>query len=548
MSVLPASVGSGAVSSPIFRASNSPQCRGMEALADAPGTQNRPAKRFRRKARQEPIVDGECVVCPERLPAAGAKAVDLGRLNKVTGLASCFFTCGEACAKVLRAGSVERPKGVRVVENINAALVPLTGTRLRAGDQVEIVGDDLSPGRMVFAGRGIIEAVNVATNAGTTLKVRYTIGGTVVEVGLDDVEPRGDAAQRIRGEEADAGAAARRPRSSRISTASSPSSTSRLSMDRSVKETASLRAAVTSQARRAIRAEDEAERTRDEAERTQIAVVRMVAAAERRVLEVATSAEASATCAAKREERLARVAATATDKQDLANKKVAQVRAAAAGDVARAIDQRDAARSEHRGVKRELERTKKKATAVGKARRVAEDHAARILELEAELEVERDARREDEADAAKWRRLTLPQYGRRTKGGREFSAHTHLTACLLMATGCSAPVAEDAWRIILQRTLGDTAVEGKDYFVPCQDALKRARTINASIDEQMVGEALAKADVIDQIGCDETSLNGVSEQASFAKVHASAPSLALPRLLCLLPPPLPRPLRLQLRP
>jgi hypothetical protein len=109
-----------------------------------------------------------------------------------------------------------------------------------------------------------------------------------------------------------------------------------------------------------------------------------------------------------------------------------------------------------------------------------------------------------------------------------------------MATGCSAPVAEDAWRIVLQRTLGDTAVEGKDYFVPCQDALKRARTINASIDEQMVGEALAKADVIDQLGCDETSLNGVSEQASFAKVRASAPSpclasLALPAAS--LPPP-----------
>ena len=342
------------MSSPIFRASNSPQCRSMEALADAAGTQHLPAKRFRRKDRTGPIVTGECVVCPERLPAAGFKAVDLGRLLKVTGLGSCFCTCGVACAKVLRAGRIERPKGVRVVENINAALAPLTGTRLRAGDQVEIVGDDLSPGRMVFTGRGIIEAVNVATNAGTTLKVRYTIGGTVVEVGLDDVEPRGDAAQRIRGEEADAGAAPARPRSSRISTASSPSSTSRLSMDRSAKETASLRAAATSQARRAIRAEDEAERT-------QFAAVRTVAAAERRVLEVAASAEAAATCAAKREERLARVAATATDKQDLANKKVAQVRAAAAGDVARAFDHRDAARSQHRGVKRELERTKKKA-------------------------------------------------------------------------------------------------------------------------------------------------------------------------------------------
>ena len=90
-------------------------------------------------------------------------------------------------------------------------------------------------------------------------------------------------------------------------------------------------------------------------------------------------------------------------------------------------------------------------------------------------------------------------------------------ANLLMATGGSAPFVEVAWRIVVARVLGESAIEGADFSTPSQDLPTRTRMQNACIDESKVGRQLAVARVIDQVGCDETSLNGVSMQASFAK-------------------------------
>ena len=97
---------------------------------------------------------------------------------------------------MLQAGQQEDTKGQRVIENIHAALVPRTGTRLRAGDPVNIVRNDDSPRRKVCDGVGIIQAINIDANKGTTLRVCYMIGGDV-DVSLDKVELWSDAAQRM---------------------------------------------------------------------------------------------------------------------------------------------------------------------------------------------------------------------------------------------------------------------------------------------------------------------------------------------------------------
>ena len=56
---------------------------------------------------------------------------------------------------------MQRPKGQRVLRDIRAALVDLTGTQLRTGDDVEILGDDLSSERKVYAGLGVVAEVCV---------------------------------------------------------------------------------------------------------------------------------------------------------------------------------------------------------------------------------------------------------------------------------------------------------------------------------------------------------------------------------------------------
>ena len=142
----------------------------------------------------------------------------------------------------------------------------------------------------------------------------------------------------------------------------------------------------------------------------------------------------------------------------------------------------------------------------------------RVAELEEKLAALRRSAASDTADAKKWRDLRLPKRVARAGGGLEYDADTHLTVSLLMATGGSAPVIEAAWRIVVARTLGESAIEGADFTIPGQVFFTRKRMQNACIDESMVGRQLAAAHVIDQVGCDETGLNGVSMQASFAKV------------------------------
>ena len=99
----------------------------------------------------------------------------------------------------------------------------------------------------------------------------------------------------------------------------------------------------------------------------------------------------------------------------------------------------------------------------------------------------------------------------------EYDDDTHLTVKLLMATNGSAPVVDAAWRIVVARTLGESAIEGADFSIPSQDLLTRTRMQNACIGESMVGWQLAVAHVVGHVSCDETSLNCVSMQASFAK-------------------------------
>ena len=244
-------------------------------MVDAVEPQDPPPKRIRLEEQRGRLVGGECVVCTATLPEAGGKEVNLERLLNITGLDPCFFTCGRPCSKVLQAGQKEGPKGQRVIENIHAALVPRTGTRLRAGDPVNIVRNDDSPRRKVCDGVGIIQAIDVDANKHTTLKVRYVIGG-VVEVGLDEVEPWGEAAQRIQSGTAKADVVPVRLRRTRISAAASPSSTSRSSMDRSVSETASEPAIALSRMQQAILEEA----MREVAERTLTVVVQRAEAAE----------------------------------------------------------------------------------------------------------------------------------------------------------------------------------------------------------------------------------------------------------------------------
>lgn len=81
-----------------------------------------------------------------------------------------------------------------------------------------------------------------------------------------------------------------------------------------------------------------------------------------------------------------------------------------------------------------------------------------------------------------------------------------------MATGASAPVAEVIWCIVLARTLDGGAVEGEDYNVSSHSFLCDKRVQCANIDEAMIQP------VFYLVGCDETAINGVSMQASFAKI------------------------------
>ena len=101
----------------------------------------------------------------------------------------------------------------------------------------------------------------------------------------------------------------------------------------------------------------------------------------------------------------------------------------------------------------------------------------------------------------------------------EYDDDTHLTVKLLMATNGSAPVVDAAWRIVVARTLGESAIEGADFSIPSQDLLTRTRMQNACIYESMVGRQLAVARVIDQVGCDKTGIGGVSMQDSFANAN-----------------------------
>ena len=154
------------------------------------------------------------------------------------------------------------------------ALVPLLGTQLRAGDDAEIMADDLSPCRKAYAGLVTVAALTYDAHAGTTLSVQY-VHMLVVTVAPADLDPRGDAARRIARQLLTPGVATSRS-SMRFSSVSAVSAAS----------AASLRVGVLGQRRRALlaeqssqAAEDESKRLRTEAEAVRLDVQERAAVA-----------------------------------------------------------------------------------------------------------------------------------------------------------------------------------------------------------------------------------------------------------------------------
>ena len=84
---------------------------------------------------------------PATLPLLGAKPVnpEIVELCSVCRMQGRFFACDETCDGWRHGARLAQPKGKRVVDRMRAALAPLLGTRLRAGDAAEITADDLSP-------------------------------------------------------------------------------------------------------------------------------------------------------------------------------------------------------------------------------------------------------------------------------------------------------------------------------------------------------------------------------------------------------------------
>lgn len=480
-------------------------------------------------------------MCTATLPAEGSKEVNIRKILNVEGVEEQFFTCGRACASTMYGANLQSPKARRVIDNLWAALAPTLGTRLRAGDAAEIMTDDLSSGRQVFKGLVRVESIisdpKLGTTLRTTLRVRYQIGNNVVEVAPFDLESRGEAAERISREEMAVGEARSRwstRRSSSMSTSSLSNSSVSSFTSPSSQEAASLRAGMAAQHRRAVHAEtslecavSQAAGDRARADRCQEVAARRVATfkadAEAAISAAISAARIDVDQAAKVRVRAGRVAAHALTSVDNARRKAEEVRTEAMAKRDDLVRQRDEARRRRRQAEKETNKLERRVASGESARDELPSLRARALELEDELARRADAAAAaaaaDAADASKWRSLRLPRRVTRSSvGGVEYDDETQLTANLLMATGASAPVVEEIWRIVLRQTLGDGVVEGEDYVVPSQDHLNRKRAQNASIDEQMTGRELAAAEVIHQLGCDETGLNGVSMQASFAKI------------------------------
>ena len=127
----------------------------------------------------------------------GAKPVNLERaaMWNVNGVQDWFFACASTCAGQLHSPRLPQPRMKRVVERVWMALALLLGTQLRAGDDAEIMADDLPPRRKVYTGLVTVAALTYGADIGTTLLVQY-VHMSVVTVDPADICKRGGQARR----------------------------------------------------------------------------------------------------------------------------------------------------------------------------------------------------------------------------------------------------------------------------------------------------------------------------------------------------------------
>ena len=133
------------------------------------------------------IVEGECIVCPNKLNLKSPQLKRVPKRLEIQGLPP-LYCCSKACQRVLHGTKTSMGKGLRALRRLRAWHAKKLGTSLRPGDLVEL-RRDTSPNRLVKAGTGEVVGIRFLKGTVTILRVKNLVHGRTYEVPLTGLSP-----------------------------------------------------------------------------------------------------------------------------------------------------------------------------------------------------------------------------------------------------------------------------------------------------------------------------------------------------------------------